>query len=102
LCKTADRTHAAGFIAGVPRFVYREFLQQGRRWLGRVGRSDGLALLIEELRPVEYVGFFSEIWRSPMTRAKPPSQRCRGPAGEASDKCLFALTRTHALTSPSC
>jgi glycosyltransferase involved in cell wall biosynthesis len=53
-------------IAGVPRFVYREFLQQGRRWLGRVGRSDGLALLIEEVLLVEYVGFFSEIWRSRM------------------------------------
>jgi glucosyl-dolichyl phosphate glucuronosyltransferase len=54
-------------IAGVPRFIYREFLQQGRRWMGRVGRSDGLALLIEEVMLVEYVGFFSEIWRSRMT-----------------------------------
>lgn len=57
-------------IAGVPRFVYREFLEQGRRWLRRVGRSDGLALLIEELRLVEYVGFFSEVWRSRMTSGR--------------------------------
>jgi len=54
-------------IAGVPRFVYREFLQQVRRWLSRVGRSDGLALLIEEIMLFERVGFFSEVWRSRMT-----------------------------------
>lgn len=57
-------------IAGVPRFVYREFLQQVQRWLGRVGRSDGLALLIEEVRLLEYVGFFSEIWRSRMSSGR--------------------------------
>jgi glycosyltransferase involved in cell wall biosynthesis len=54
-------------VAGVPRFVYREFLQQAWRWLGRVGRSDGLALLVEEVKLVEYVGFFSEIWRNRLT-----------------------------------
>jgi glucosyl-dolichyl phosphate glucuronosyltransferase len=62
-------------IAGVPRFVYREFLQQVRRWLGRVGRSDGLALLIEEVMLIEYVGFFSEIWRSRMTSRRSPRHR---------------------------
>jgi glucosyl-dolichyl phosphate glucuronosyltransferase len=51
------------FFAGVPRFVYREFLQQGVRWLERVGRRDALALLIEELALIEYFGFFVEARR---------------------------------------
>ena len=49
-------------IARVPRFVYRELLQQTRRWLGRAGRTDGLALLIEELKLVEYLGMLAEYW----------------------------------------
>jgi hypothetical protein len=49
-------------IACVPRFVYRELLQQTRRWLGRAGRSDGLALLIEELKLIEYLGILAEYW----------------------------------------
>ena len=50
-------------LAGVPRFLYREFLQQLRRWLGRVGRGDALALLIEEVMLIEYFGFFVEARR---------------------------------------
>jgi hypothetical protein len=49
-------------IARVPRFVYRELLQQVRRWLGRAGRTDGLALLIEELKLIEYLGILAEYW----------------------------------------
>jgi glycosyltransferase involved in cell wall biosynthesis len=50
-------------VAGVPRFVYREFLDCVARWLGRVGRHDALALLMEEVKAVEYLGFFAESWR---------------------------------------
>ena len=50
-------------LAGVPRFLYREFLQQVRRWLSRVGRRDALALLIEEVLLIEYFGFFVEARR---------------------------------------
>jgi glycosyltransferase involved in cell wall biosynthesis len=50
------------YVAGVPRFVYRQFLQQVSRWVRRAGRSDALALLIEELKLVEYLGFFAESW----------------------------------------
>lgn len=49
-------------VFGVPRFVYREFLQQVRRWLRRVGRADALELLAEELILIEYLGFFAESW----------------------------------------
>jgi len=47
-------------VGGVPRFVYREFLQQFARWLRRAGRRDALALLIEEVMLIEYLGFFVE------------------------------------------
>jgi glycosyltransferase involved in cell wall biosynthesis len=50
-------------IAGVPRFVYRGFLNQIGRWMARVGRADALALLIEEVMLFEYLGIFSEAWR---------------------------------------
>jgi GT2 family glycosyltransferase len=50
-------------LAGVPRFVYRQFLEQAWRWLRHAGRSDGLALLMEELRMLDYAGFFAEAWR---------------------------------------
>ena len=74
-------------IAGVPRFVYREFLQQCWRWMGRVGRSDGLALLIEEVKLVEYGGFFSEVWRGRMAfRRGLPHRAVEAAAGQASEK----------------
>jgi glycosyltransferase involved in cell wall biosynthesis len=50
-------------VAGVPRFVYREFLFRAARWLGRLGRNDALGLLTEEVKTIEYVGFFTESWR---------------------------------------
>jgi len=74
-------------IAGVPRFVYREFLQQCRRWAGRVGRSDALALLIEEVKLVEYVGFFSETWRSRMTSQQRHSAVATPQDGRATNEC---------------
>lgn len=74
-------------IAGVPRFVYREFLQQAWRWIGRVGRPDGLALLIEEVMLIEYVGFFSEVWRSRMVFGRGlPDSAVAAPAAQASEK----------------
>lgn len=50
-------------FAGVPRFVYREFVQQLGRWMRRAGRSNALAVLIEELMLIEYCGFFVEARR---------------------------------------
>jgi glycosyltransferase involved in cell wall biosynthesis len=49
-------------VAGVPRFVYREFLAQVVRWIRCVGRSDALALLKEEVQLIDYLGFFREVW----------------------------------------
>jgi glucosyl-dolichyl phosphate glucuronosyltransferase len=56
-------------VAAVPRFVYRECLQQLGRWMRRVGRSDALGLLIEEVMLIEYLGFFAESWRTGSVRA---------------------------------
>lgn len=56
-------------LGGVPRFVYRQLLEQFVRWAGRAGRSDALALLAEEVKLIEYCGFFAESWFS----RKPPS-----------------------------
>ena len=63
-------------IAGIPRFIYRQALQQGWRWLRRLGSSDALDALIEELLVVEYLGFFVERWRplAVETVAAPRSQ----------------------------
>ena len=66
-----DLTHVPR-IARVPRFVYRELLQQFARWLGRAGRTDALALLVEELRVIEYLGILSEYWLRPRRAAPAP------------------------------
>ena len=68
-------------LAGVPRFVYKQFLEQLWRWLRRAGRSDALALLMEEVKLVEYLGFFAETWfrRTVITQAwsRPPAHAAK-------------------------
>jgi glycosyltransferase involved in cell wall biosynthesis len=66
------------YVAGVPRFVYREFLEQASRWLRRAGRTDALALLVEEVKLVEYLGFFAESW----LRRKPSAPAGHQPHGD--------------------
>ena len=75
-------------VAGVPRFVYREFLQQIGRWLARAGRADALALLVEEVRLIEYLGIFSEAWRGRLSfsRSLRPHTGVQVVTGQASDK----------------
>ena len=58
-------------IAGVPRFLYRQAASQLWQYARRVGRTDALALLIEELKTLQYVGLFSECWKR---RWWPPSR----------------------------
>jgi glycosyltransferase involved in cell wall biosynthesis len=59
-------------VLGVPRFLYREALGQVWRWLRRVGRRDGLELLIEEMLVVQYAGLFTERWRGHLRRIRRP------------------------------
>jgi glycosyltransferase involved in cell wall biosynthesis len=60
-------------VVGVPRFVYRQFLEQLGRWLRRVGRRDALELLVEELRLVDTAGLLYEAWRRRGLRRPPAS-----------------------------
>ena len=55
-------------IAGAPRFLYRQLLQQTWRWLGMAARRDALGTLIEELQVIEYAGAFKEYWRRWISR----------------------------------
>jgi len=50
-------------VAGVPRYMYRILLTQAWRWVRRLGSADALALLIEEMRLIEHLGYFAECWR---------------------------------------
>ena len=50
-------------VCGVPRFAIRQACQQAWRWLGSCARGNRLASLIEELRFVQYAGFFAQCWR---------------------------------------
>lgn len=49
-------------LGGVPRFVLRQSLEQVGRWVRRAGRGDALALLIEEVKLIDYLGFIAESW----------------------------------------
>lgn len=60
------------YVGSVPRFMYRQFFEQVGRWLQAAGRSDALSVLIEELRLIEYLGFFSEARRG---GAREPARR---------------------------
>jgi glycosyltransferase involved in cell wall biosynthesis len=51
------------YIAGVPRFLYRQAFEQCVRYLKRLGRRDAIALLAEELRLLRCAGMFLECWR---------------------------------------
>jgi glycosyltransferase involved in cell wall biosynthesis len=74
-------------LAGVPRFIYREFLQQLGRWLRCAWRADALALLIEELLLIEFLGFFVEAQRA-RTQARTAKRRPAAPVvlEQASEK----------------
>ena len=50
-------------ILGVPRFLYRQSLEQFGLWLRSLGRGDALAILTEELRTLQHAGVLLECWR---------------------------------------
>jgi glycosyltransferase involved in cell wall biosynthesis len=61
------------WIAGVPRFIYRQAAGQFWRYAKRIGRQDALALFIEELKALQYIGLFSECWRRAVRRRRTSS-----------------------------
>ena len=66
-------------IAGVPRYMYRILLTQTWRWLRRLGSGDALALLSEEVRLIEHLGYFAECWRLGGRTAAEPAGTAGGP-----------------------
>jgi hypothetical protein len=52
-------------VAGVPRFLYRQCLEQCVSYVRALGRGDALAVLTEEVRTLRYAGLILERWRSP-------------------------------------
>jgi cellulose synthase/poly-beta-1,6-N-acetylglucosamine synthase-like glycosyltransferase len=49
-------------IAGVPRFLYRQGIQQFWRYLRTLG-SGPFEVMVEELRSLQFVGLYLECWR---------------------------------------
>jgi glucosyl-dolichyl phosphate glucuronosyltransferase len=76
-------------VLGVPRFLYRQAAGQLWKWIRRIGRRDELALLIEELRLLDYAGMFTECWRRRFRtgfRPKPIAVAAGGPISYSSPR----------------
>jgi glycosyltransferase involved in cell wall biosynthesis len=56
-------------IAGVPRFLYREFLAQTGRWLSRLG-ADPLERFIEQLLTIRLAGLIWHQWTRGRSRTR--------------------------------
>jgi len=50
-------------IAGVPRFLYRQTVEQLWQWIRALGRRDALGVMTEELRAIQFAGMLCECWR---------------------------------------
>jgi glucosyl-dolichyl phosphate glucuronosyltransferase len=58
-------------IAGIPRFLYRQSLEQCWQWIKALGRKDALGVMTEELRALQYMGMLCECWRRRKSPHKP-------------------------------
>jgi glucosyl-dolichyl phosphate glucuronosyltransferase len=58
-------------VAGVPRFVYRQAMEQALRYARRLFKRDALALLTEELLALEYLGFVVHGWKTTLRLTAP-------------------------------
>jgi glycosyltransferase involved in cell wall biosynthesis len=55
-------------IAGVPRFLYRQSLEQCWRWIQALGRGHALGVMTAELRLLQQVGMLTGCWRRRKSR----------------------------------
>jgi glycosyltransferase involved in cell wall biosynthesis len=70
-------------IAGVPRFIYRQSLEQLWRWITALG-GDALCVLTEELRTLQHAGILYECWRRrKLERTREKHQPLIEPGGAA-------------------
>ena len=58
-------------ILGVPRFLYRQGLEQSARWIRTMATGGALDGLVEELRSLEHLGLFMECWKRRGVRLTP-------------------------------
>ena len=55
-------------IFGIPRFLYRQSLEQAWIWLRTCGTGDALRALTEELRALQHLGMLLECWKRRRSR----------------------------------
>lgn len=65
-------------LAGTPRFLYRQGIEQAWHYLRALGRNDALGILIEELKLIQYAGLYRECWRR-RTRLSTPATPASAP-----------------------
>lgn len=59
-------------LAGTPRFLFRQGLEQGMAYGRMLARNDALGILIEELKLIQYAGLYVECWRRRHRRTTSP------------------------------
>jgi glucosyl-dolichyl phosphate glucuronosyltransferase len=57
-------------VCGSPRFLLRQGFEQFGRWIHAMWCGDPLQTLIEELRSLDYAGFFTECWKLRRSRGE--------------------------------
>jgi len=57
-------------ILGIPRFLYRQSLEQVWIWLRALGSRDALHVLTEELRAMQHLGMLLECWKRRRRKAR--------------------------------
>ena len=91
-------------IGGVPRFIYRQAASQLWKYAKTIGRADALALLIEEVKALQYLGLFSECWKRSMRRGRRQSVQLGTPIARPLTPCssIRRFTRCSWRWSSSC
>jgi hypothetical protein len=62
-------------IAGIPRFAFRQAVEQCLRYLASLPRRDALRTMIEEMQMIRYAGLFAQCWRLRHPSTPPGLQR---------------------------
>lgn len=66
-------------VFGVPRFLYRQFVEQVWQWTRTMGKPDGLSVLIEELKTIQHFGYFVQCWEWTVKRKRSRGDDLPGP-----------------------
>jgi glycosyltransferase involved in cell wall biosynthesis len=86
-------------VAGVPRFVYRQAIEQLGRYVRKLFRRDALGLLTAELAVLEYLGFVLHGWKTtlrPTVPAPPDGDRAERTGAQWARPFLSSSVRSTA------